>query len=55
MGMAFHTCNPSTWEAEAGGLWCEFEARLDYIVKPVSKNVFFLVCFFVRKHQTLPK
>jgi hypothetical protein len=37
-----HTCNPSTWEAEAGGLrvWdyprlhSEFEASLDYRVRP---------------------
>jgi hypothetical protein len=30
-----HTCNSTTWEAEAGGL--QFEARLDYIARPCLK------------------
>jgi hypothetical protein len=49
MILAAHACNPSTWEAEAGGfLSSEFEASLVYRVSsrtaraiqrnPVSKN-----------------
>jgi hypothetical protein len=31
------TCNPSTQEAEAGGL--RFEVSLGYIVRPCLKNI----------------
>jgi hypothetical protein len=30
-----HACNPSTWEAEAGG----FEASFDYIAKLCPKQI----------------
>jgi hypothetical protein len=28
MGIVIHICNPSTWEAEAGGLWTQCHPRL---------------------------
>jgi hypothetical protein len=34
--MVVHTCNPSTWEAEAEDL--EFKASLGYRVKPYLKK-----------------
>ena len=43
--MVAHGCNPSTWEAEAGGFLSEFEARLVYRVsfrtaRATQKNAF---------------
>jgi hypothetical protein len=34
--MVAHTCNPSTWEAEAGG--SKFRASPSYILRPCLKN-----------------
>jgi hypothetical protein len=45
-GCGIHACNPSPQEAEAGGshsqpgLYCEFKASLDYIVKACLKKAF---------------
>jgi hypothetical protein len=44
--MVLHNCNPSTWEAEAGGLWVwgqpglysKFQASLEYILRPCLKE-----------------
>jgi hypothetical protein len=36
LGIATHVCNPSTWEAEAGG--SRVPASLGYIVRHCLKN-----------------
>jgi hypothetical protein len=35
-GMVLHACNPSTWEAEAGG--SQAQASLDYLARPCIKK-----------------
>jgi hypothetical protein len=37
-GKVVHICNPSTWEAEAGGSVIKFKPRLGHIEKPLSKK-----------------
>jgi hypothetical protein len=36
VGVVVHACNPSTWEADAGGLGVQ--AQPDYIVRPCLKQ-----------------
>jgi hypothetical protein len=35
-GVVVHTCNPSTWEVEAGGSWVQ--GQLGYIARPCLEN-----------------
>ena len=59
--MVGHTFNPSPWEAEAGGslrvraqpgLQSEFQASLDYIVKPCLNITSNILCL-KKMHQTI--